>query len=282
MLHSLHVDTLAQFQRVVGFLCALFAEPEPFAAADCRDSFKTYARDYYRQWFGASIEPMCPRHLQWYRRLAPVLALPPGSHVVDFGGGFGIDSLVLASLGHSVTFYELSRHHIGIAKALAERYATRYGPLQIQFVCARKESLPAGMDAVMLDEVAHHIEPVEEAFDIADRMLKPGGSLFLLEPNFLSLPVQVHFYRVRGFHVVGFQRDIETGELRRLGREHIRLVCDWAARARKFGFRLVDADYVVPWMMRNPQPNWLRHTAEHLPLVREVFATHVTMHFAKP
>ena len=275
-------DALERFRQWVAFLCAMFEDPDPLAAAACRPSFKTYVPNYYRHWFGADIEPLTARHLQWFRRLRPVLALPAGSRLLDFGGGFGMDSIFLASLGYRVTFYEVSTHHIAIAKFIAQKYAAQAGPLDIQFVCVRKDPPPTGFDAVLLDEVAHHIEPVTDAFDTAARMLKPGGSLFLLEPNFLSLPVQLYFFRVRGFKVVGLQWDIETGEVRPLGREHIRLASDWAAQAGKFGFRLTESSYIVPWLMRSAEPSWLRRVAEQMPVVRAITATHLTMHFVRP
>lgn len=274
-------DEAVRFRRLVAFFCALFSEPNPLASADCRDSFKEYVPRYYRDWFGPGVEGLTARHLKWFRRLSPVFDLPRGSTVLDFGGGYGMDSIFLASLGYKVTFYEVSNHHIGVAKALAAKYAEQFGPLDITFVHAHRDPLPTGLDAVLLDEVAHHIEPVEEVFDIAARMLKPGGSLFLLEPNFLSAPVQIYFFRVRGFKVVGLQWDIETGEVRPLGREHIRLIPDWVARASKFGFQRLHTDYVVPWLIRNAQPSWPRRMVEHLPLLRDLAATHVTIHFAK-
>ncbi len=275
-------DEFARFQRFVAFLCVLFSEPDPLASADCRASFKKYVPHYYRDWFGPGVNRLTSRHLKWFRRLSPVFALPRGSSLLDFGGGYGLDSIFLASLGYQVTFYEISIHHIAVAKAIAARYAEYVGPLDITFVHARKEPLPTGLDAVLLDEVAHHIEPVEDVFDTAARMLRPGGSLFLLEPNFLSAPVQIHFFRVRGFKVVGLQWDIETGEARPLGREHIRLTSDWVARAGRFGFRLLGTNYVVPWLMRSARPSPIRHMVEQFPLLRDLTATHVTMHFAKP
>jgi hypothetical protein len=50
----------------------------------------------------------------------------------------------------------------------------------------------------MLHEVAHHIEPVEPLFAMCAAVLPPGGWLFLLEPNWFSPLVQLHFLRARG------------------------------------------------------------------------------------
>ena len=58
-------------------------------------------------------------------------------------------------------------------KAMASATPEPFPSLKIRFVNARKEPLPEGLDAVSLNEVAHHIEPVERVFETAARMLKP-------------------------------------------------------------------------------------------------------------
>jgi len=281
--HRTYEAEFAAFVRFVQFFCEVFSEKEPLAAADCRDSYKEYVPKYYRHIFGPGLEKLTPRHLKWFRRLSPLFALPKGATLLDYGGGYGMDSIFLASLGYEVLFYEITPHHIGIAKALAARFGERFGVLNMRFVHAKNDPQPTMIDAVMLDEVAHHIEPVERMFGTAADMLRPGGSLFLLEPNFLCPTVQLFFFRTRGFNVVDKRMDEETGEEYLWGNEHIRLVSDWTARARKFGFELRSTDYIVPWLMRgtSAQPSALRRSLEALPISRHLLGTHVTMRFAK-
>jgi 2-polyprenyl-3-methyl-5-hydroxy-6-metoxy-1,4-benzoquinol methylase len=269
------------FRQFVRFFCGVFSEKAPLENVACRQSYKDYVPNYYRSILGPGLENLTAAHIKWFRRLEPIFSLPKGAHILDYGGGYGMDSILLAALGYEITFYEITPHHIAIAQAMAERYAARFGPLKMHFVNAKKEPLPQNLDAVTLNEVAHHIEPVETVFDAAAKMLKPGGSLFLLEPNYLSLPVQVFFFRVRGFEVVKTHKDEETGAEYQYGNEHIRLVSDWIAKARGAGFTLGDMRYTIPFGMKSnsPVPSALRRALEKAPLTRHLLATHVTMRF---
>ena len=55
----------------------------------------------------------------------------------------------------------------------------------------------AGEDEVLLDEVALHIEPPQQLFVHCVRLLRPGGTLFLLEPNPWHLLTQAFFLCAR-------------------------------------------------------------------------------------
>ena len=273
--------TFAAFERFSAFFCELFSRPGFLEGAACRDSYKEYVPQYYGNVFGKGLNPLSPRHLKWFRRLTPLFALPRGSSILDCGGGYGVDSIFLASLGYNIVFYEITPHHIGVARWLAERFGERFGTLPIRFVLAGKDATPTGLDAVLLNEVAHHIEPAQRVFDMSAAMLRPGGHLFLLEPNFFCPLIQAFFFRVRGFRTVVLTLNEETGEEYLQGNEHIRPIFVWNRHARAAGFSLSAAEYVIPWFMRgfSPNPSCLRAALEHTPLVRDLIASHVTLHY---
>ena len=231
--------------------------------------------------FGPRVDPLSPRHLKWFRRLRPLLSLAPGSSVLDYGGGYGMDTIFLASLGYQMIFYEITRHHIAAARWFAERFGERFGPMPIRFVLAREDPDPRGVDAVLLDEVAHHVEPASRAFAAAAAMLRQGGHLFLLEPNFFCPLTQAAFFKIRGFRTVEWRVDEKTGQKYQWGNEHIRPVAVWNRFARAAGFRPNGADFVVPWFMRRPAPtaSALRRGLERLPLARDLLASHVTLDY---
>lgn len=179
-------DSFAAFNQFLAFFKDLFAKPGLLADAGCRQSYKEYVPDYYRDIFGPGATLDSARHLRWYRRLSPMLALPSGSRILDYGGGYGMDSIFLASVGYQVVFYELTQHHIAIARWFADRFGSAYGKLPIQFCLIGVDPQPTGLDAVFADEVAHHIEPPSRVFSAASSMLRPGGHFFLLEPNYLN------------------------------------------------------------------------------------------------
>lgn len=276
-------ETFAAFRRFSTFFCELFSKPGFLDGAACRDSYKQYVPRYYRAMFGKHIDPLSPRHLKWYRRLSPLFALPRGSSILDYGGGYGLDSIFLASLGYDIVFYEITPHHIAVARWLSERFGERFGALPIRFVHVGKDPEPSALDAVLVNEVAHHIEPPSRVFETAAAMLRQGGHLFLLEPNFFCPLVQAFFLRSRGFSVVEPRLNEDTGETYLWGNEHIRPISVWNRYAKAAGFSLAKADYVIPWLMRgsDPTPSALRAALEKTPLARDLVASHVTLHYVK-
>ncbi len=277
------IEAFAAFERFSRFFCEVFSEPGLLDGADCRQSHAEYLRQYYAHTFGPRIDPLSPRHLKWYRRLVPLLSLPRGSSILDYGGGYGMDTIFLASLGFEMVFYEITPPHIEIARWFTDRFRSGCGPLSISFVLAGEEPAPRGLDAVLLVEVAHHIEPAQRAFDTAAEILRPGGSLFLLEPNFFCPAVQAYLFKQRGFRTVVTVKNKDTGEEYQWGNEHIRSIPTWTRLAASAGFSLKGAEFVVPWFFRGPtpQPSRLRRSLERLPLIRDLLASNVTLEYMR-
>lgn len=271
------------FRRFILFFTELFSTPGFLDDVPCRESYKTYLPHYYASIFGPEIKQIKPRHLKWFRRLSPIFTLPKGTTIVDYGGGYGLDSIFLASLGYNMIFYEITPHHLAIAQSLANKFADKFGPLPITFVLAGKDALPSEVDIVLLNEVAHHIEPVQQVFTAATKMLRVGGALYLLEPNYLCLAVQVFFFRVRGFNTVQKRTDKETGQQYLWGNENIRLVSTWDRHAKAEGLHPRETGYVIPWLLRgeNYEPTGLRQYLEKWPLTRHLLASHVMLRYQK-
>lgn len=274
-------ETFAAFERFSRYFCQVFTQPELLDGAECRQSFKDYIPRFYSRLFGTDIDPLSPRHVKWYRRLAPLWTLPRNFRILDFGGGYGMDTIFLASLGYEVFFYEISLHHIGAARWFVERFSEKFGPLAVHFVLAGKDPDPHDLDAIFVNEVAHHVEPAQRVFDTAAAMLRPGGHLFLLESNFFCPVTQAFYLKIRGFHTVETRVNQETGEEYQWGNEHIRPIVAWNRLARIAGFCPNGADFIIPWFLRRPTPSRLRLGLEHLPLARNVLAPCVTLDYLK-
>lgn len=280
---SATLSNFIEFKKFVLFFSELFSKPGFLDDVACRDSYKEYVPNYYGQIFGPSIKEIRPRHLKWFRRLAPIFALPRGSTIVDYGGGYGLDSIFLASLGYNMVFYEITAHHIAIAQSLAAKFSERFHPLSIQFVLAGEHEEPSNVDVVLFNEVAHHIEPVQQVFRTAAKMLGSNGYLYLLEPNYLCLPVQAYFFKVRGFDTVQKRVDEKTGQQYLWGNENIRLVSTWTRHAQAEGLTLREAHYVIPWFMHDEQfqPSRFRQYLEKMPITRHLLASHVMLCYQK-
>ena len=276
---------LGAFRRFVEFCHALFARPGFLAGVDCAQSYKDYVPRYYRGLFGPDAPVLNGRELKWFRRLELVLSLAPGSTIVDYGGGYGLDSLFLATAGYRTVLFEITPNHVAIAEHFRDEWAKAHGPAPMRTMLAKREDWSAiePVDAVFLNEVAHHIEPPGKAFAHAARILRPRGNLFLLEPNYLSLPSQLYFLRVRGFRTVIRQVDRETGEEFLYGNEHIRPHFRWNRIANEAGFELIDEHCVVPWLLRDPESlaSARRRALENLPGARRLLASHITFHYRK-
>jgi SAM-dependent methyltransferase len=231
--------------------------------------------------FGSGVEGPTPQHVRWYRRMAPLFSLPRGSSILDYGGGYGIDAIFLAALGYDVLLYEVTPNQLAIARAFQERFAEREGKLAIRYVHAGHDEMPRDLDAVMLKEAAHHIEPVQPAFDNAAAMLRRGGYLYLLEPNFLNPGIQATFFRVRGFKTVERRVDDETGQKFLVGNEHIRTVAAWTRHARAAGLAPQAIEYYIPWPGKAPRPSSWQRALDRVPVNRHLLGSHVTMTFTK-
>lgn len=285
---------LAAFGRFVDFYRDFFCRPNPLANARCRDSYKQYVPEYVGKYFGPKVEGLNGGHLKWLRRLAPILALPRESTIADIGGGYGFDSIFLASLGYEVVFYEMTPHHVAICEYLADEWQSKFGAFSLRTVMrsklgdadeqARVNAEAIGqVDAALLDEVAHHVEPVDGLFQLCATIVRPGGRLFLLEPNYWSFLVQLFFFRVRGFSVVERRIDEDTGEPYLYGNENIRSPSTWTALAAAAGFRLARQNHVVPFGMNDAESlaSMWRRTAEQLPVIRNLASTHITFEFMR-
>jgi SAM-dependent methyltransferase len=274
----------AVYVLVMRFFCELYSRSEALSRmldkVNCQQSSKNFVSYKYKEIFGDVADPPTPRHVRWYRRMMPLLSLPRGAKVLDYGGGYGIDALFLAALGYVVFLYELTPGHLAIARAFTERFAETYGPIAIHPVHAGHDEAPNDLDAVMIKEAAHHIEPLQPAFDAAARMLRPGGQLFLLEPNFLNPAIQLHFFRVRGFKTVTRSVD-NLGNVTLSGNERIRTVSGWTRHAHAAGFLPCETRYYIPWPGSSSDlvnwQNWL----EQAPGLRHLLGSHVTIRYMR-
>ena len=276
---------LQAFSDYLKFFREEFAKPGFLDGVPCSDRIRAYVPHYYRKTFGPGSKHLDGRQLKWFRRLRSLLSLPKGSTIVDYGGGYGLDSIFLASRGYKMVFFEITLSHIAVAEHFAARWRAERGPIEFRSILRDRTGMePFGhVDAVLLDEVAHHIEPVEGVFAKCATILKPGGRIFLLEPNAWSPVAQAYFFKVRGFKTTLWMTDESTGEQFLYGNEHIRFPCVWKGIAKRCGFELAKREFVVPYGMNTPESmnaSW-RTAIEQTPGLRMFAATHVTSVFRR-
>ena len=125
--------------------------------------------------------------LRWARRVKMLSRhLRPGMSVLELGCGTGYFTRELACSGANIVAVDVSPDLLEIAKANYSAPNVRY---EIQN--AYELSYPdAVFDSVVGSSVLHHLE-IEEAVREIYRVLKPGGTIYLTEPNMLNPQIAI-------------------------------------------------------------------------------------------
>ncbi|PYJ30786.1 MAG: hypothetical protein DMF24_09380 [Verrucomicrobia bacterium] len=125
--------------------------------------------------------------LRWARRVKMLSRhLRPGMSVLELGCGTGYFTRELARSGADVVAIDVSPDLLEIAKANSSAPNVRY---EIQNAYAL--TYPDGVfDSVVGSSVLHHLE-IEEAVREIYRVLKPGGTIYLTEPNMLNPQIAI-------------------------------------------------------------------------------------------
>jgi 2-polyprenyl-3-methyl-5-hydroxy-6-metoxy-1,4-benzoquinol methylase len=118
-------------------------------------------------------------HETWIRPAFAQLGNVRGLHVLDFGCGHGMASVVLARAGAQVTAIDLSGGYLEEANA-----RSRANGVCIKFVQANAEALPfadASFDRVWGCAILHHLD-LTRAGTTLRRVLRRGGRAIFCEP----------------------------------------------------------------------------------------------------
>ena len=116
----------------------------------------------------------------WFLWSNALSALLPPLDVCDFGCGTGVLSLAISRWARHVHAIDQSP----VALEAARAQATREGRTNVTFLCEdlHRLSLPdASQDLVVISQSLHHVEHPPSVLAEAQRLLRPGGRLSLLE-----------------------------------------------------------------------------------------------------
>lgn len=182
----------------------------------------------------------------------------PGLVALDLGCGAGHAGFALAAGGAEVTAYDPAPEMLAVVAAEAQRRGlaglhTRQGGA---------ERLPfpdAGFDLVVSRYSAHHWSDVPAALQEAARVLKPGGSLIVIDVVAPETPL--------------FDTVLQTVETLR-DPSHVRdyRVSEWSAMFRAAGFRPPAAR---AWRVATEFESWtarMRTPVARAAAIRDVFA----------
>jgi phosphoribosylformimino-5-aminoimidazole carboxamide ribotide isomerase len=119
----------------------------------------------------------------------------PPLHILDAGGGNGLDSLRLARMNHHVELIDISRQMLNDASASAALAGVtdRLNTHAVDIFNIDDEFAANEFDIVLCHNVIQFIDEVKAVLEALYRVLKPGGFLSLISTNQYSLPYQAAF-----------------------------------------------------------------------------------------
>lgn len=116
-------------------------------------------------------------------------------NIMDVGVGRGQSSVFLASRGHTVYAVEPNPRCCEVLERIAHRWSL---PITVcQGVGEDVESIYSTFDAVFFNSSLHHCDDPKKALRAARDRLKPGGTIYLVNENFLRpWKTKAWFYRM--------------------------------------------------------------------------------------
>jgi ubiquinone/menaquinone biosynthesis C-methylase UbiE len=111
--------------------------------------------------------------------LQPLLGLPPGSVILEVGGGDGRFAFQLMKNGYTVIESDISPGSVRKVKEIADKYNIPNGA----FAVVDAENLPFkdnSLDGIFMVASLHHLPHPAKAIAEFNRCLKPGGRLLIL------------------------------------------------------------------------------------------------------
>jgi ubiquinone/menaquinone biosynthesis C-methylase UbiE len=161
-----------------------------------KDFWETHVNnEYYTDQERASelyLSEIEDRRYLWHYHLRDLFRRLAGSHgrLLEVGCGIGVDSIQLARCGFDVTAVDLTESAIGVA-----RKSARHREVTIDFRVGNAEGLDLpgeSFDAVYSFGVLHHTPNIERAVGEIRRVLRPGGTAYVMLYHRWSLVNLVH------------------------------------------------------------------------------------------
>ncbi len=113
-----------------------------------------------------------------------LLDIPPGSRLLDAGGGTGRVSQMLGCLSCTVVVADASHGMLREASA-------KHGLLPVQAEAEALPFPPASFERILMVDALHHVVDQSRTIDQLWRALKPGGRLLIEEPDVRQFGVKL-------------------------------------------------------------------------------------------
>jgi SAM-dependent methyltransferase len=168
---------------------------------DERPAVEAYLRSLYTGVFSdEAIDTHVDAHVGFafagYAVEVVSLTQPAGARVVDIGSGFGSFVLAARSAGYDAVGIEIAPFEVEFARRRLARLSPGDRPESVYLLGdATMFALPeSSVDAVTFWNVLEHVDDYEPILAAAHRMLKPGGCLYAICPNYLAWRQEAHYH----------------------------------------------------------------------------------------
>jgi cyclopropane-fatty-acyl-phospholipid synthase len=135
---------------------------------------RLYSQALYRS-DEQSLEDAAEQKLEYVFRTC---RLAPGSHVLDIGAGWGSFAGYASRRGVNVTMLTISKEQYEYQRSLVAAQASP-GTLETVFESVFAYQSPRKYDAIVLLGVMEHLPDYQRLFAVFERLLKPGGRLYM-------------------------------------------------------------------------------------------------------
>lgn len=167
---------------------------------------------------------------------------------MDFGCGWGENTVVFAHLGYDIEAFDISEQNVGVTRSLAEKYGVS-DKIKVQVEAAECLSYPNEyFDVISGVDILHHVD-IPKAVSQCHRILKLGGVAIFREPlsNMLFDGIRNTSFVKRFFpNDASFDLHITEDE-RKLNQNDLRLIKDVFPNCHIDYFRILSRiDKVVP------------------------------------
>lgn len=164
----------------------------------------------------------------------------PGHRLLDFGCGWGSNTILFARIGYEVDAFDISEGNLEVGRRLAQDHGVADRVRFHQMPAERLDFPDDSFDVVAGIDILHHVQ-VEASLRECRRILRPGGAAYFHEPvaNLLFDPIR-NTWLIRRLvpNEVSLDRHI-THDERKLDRHDLRIVRQVFPRARFDRFRIL-------------------------------------------
>lgn len=157
------------------------------------------------------------------RRLKDIIPFArSGVRVLEIGCGIGADLHWLALKGAVTTGIDVKSEWINAARSLTEVVFNKFGPVSVDIRRVNVLNMPnEQFDLIYMKDTFHHLEPRLAMVEKISNLLRPGGTLVIVEPNAWNPLIQYKMFRIRGINTIIEKTDIETGDKFIYGNERL-------------------------------------------------------------